>query len=125
MSATMRQLILSLPGDDPSPGSPPAFVTPALHGLIETTSNFGNGPGADWGAGDCARIAAVLIMPATTGSPRPAIPPAARTSFFASLSQAEIVLVMMASILFRRFAPVTPDTHGNGGSMQSSQILRM
>ena len=68
---------------------------------------------------------AVLIMPATIGSPRAAIPPAAKTAFFARLSLTALRLVMMSSILFRRFAPVTPDTHGNGDSRQSSQILRM
>ena len=56
---------------------------------------------------------------------RSAIPAAARTIFFAKFSLSAVRLVIIASILFLRFAPVTPATHGNGDSRYSSQILRM
>src|SRR5437868_819310 len=53
------------------------------------------------------------------------IPATTKTPFFAKLSLIPIRLDMISSILFRRFAPVTPDTHGNGDSRYNSQILRM
>src|SRR5262245_3680562 len=101
--------VLSLPGED----VPPPLMRPgsSLQGLIEATSNFCAVEAADW-----ARMKGAFIVPTTIGAAKAVIPAMARAALLAKLSLSTIRFVMIASIRFRRSAPVTPDTHTSGDS---------
>src|SRR5690349_12284730 len=124
--ATGAQFIFRLPGALPGGGitgkvpgdestRAPVFPTasPLLRGTIssegaqpgwiETESNLGRPAGADW-----ARMRGAPITPMTNGAATAASAAAARRAFFPKFRRSTMRLVMMASIRFLRFDPVTP-----------------
>src|SRR5215831_5310143 len=118
--ATVVQFRVRLPGDGgagappfrpPSPlfrDSPLGWTQP---GWIDTASNFGVPAKADW-----ARMWGAFRMPITIGTARVEIPATARTVFFAMFNLNTRRFVIITSIRFLRFDPVTPDTHARGDS---------
>src|ERR1700733_3915745 len=99
--------------------SPPAFHIAA--GLIEDTSKA-----AAWdSAWDWARLKGGFSMPTMVGTATADTPATARNAFFAKLSLIPVRFDIISSILFLRFAPVTPDTQGSRDSTESRHIVRM
>jgi hypothetical protein len=93
--------------------SPPAFHIAAR--LIEDTSKA-----AAWdSAWDWARLKGEFSMPTMVGTATADTPATARNAFFAKLSLIPVRFAIISSILFLRFAPVTPDTQGRRDSTES------
>src|SRR5260370_37351636 len=117
MPATVEQFKYRLPGDGGT--GAPVFLAPSLllrdstpneaqPGSIDTVSNFGVPAGADW-----ARMRGAFMMPITMGTARAESPAPGRTAFFARFSLRAIRFIMLTSIRFLRFDPVTPDTRAS------------
>src|SRR5260370_33387822 len=102
--------VSSFPADDEYP---PPLMWPgaSLQGLIDDASNFGVAAAADW-----ARMRGAFMTPTAIGTDRAAIPVTVSAIFFAKVSLSTMRFVMIASILFLRLDPVTPDTHTSGDS---------
>src|SRR6266700_6474840 len=112
MPATVEQFKFRLPGDGGT--GAPVFLAPSLllrdstpneaqPGWIDTVSNLGVPAGADW-----ARMRGAVIIPITRGRARAEIPATARTAFFAKFSLRAMRFIIITSIRFLRFDPVTP-----------------
>src|ERR1700730_10487057 len=87
-----------------------------LLGLIDAASNVGLAAVVDWAPRRVGFITPISTEPTTAS-----IPTMATSSILPKFSFSETRCIMMASILFLRFAPLTPDRHFRGDSTYSLQ----
>ena len=107
----------------PLPGIPTRiWFGPALvFGFTDATSNEGRFSGAC----TSARRGGPLAIPTATGPATASAPAFAMSVFFHQVSTPIARPLMMCSIRFSRFAPVTPAMQSAGASSECRHVLRM